>query len=251
MRSRRMCRSADARGKCKYVKARPEFSYSRCPPATFPAAPIPALPSPSFSPRCIALTRCNCRPPPPRASLNRPASAARLRACASTCALEKDTHTYVCMCVCDTFFENVKIARARIESDSLSSSQPPSAASGFFCVAFIAEKGNARSPLPIDRSRSIGVTYKTRRTTRESCSPRNDRNVTLLFFFPPCDVQESLRIFRARFSYQTSRGNANTHTYTHTHVSRNFHSLRRAITCQHYIVISSFVFRIVFDRAIF
>lgn len=30
-RLRRMRCSADARGKCKYVKARPEFSYSRCP----------------------------------------------------------------------------------------------------------------------------------------------------------------------------------------------------------------------------
>lgn len=41
MRRRRMRRSADARGKCKYVKARPEFSYSRCPspPAAFPTLP--------------------------------------------------------------------------------------------------------------------------------------------------------------------------------------------------------------------
>lgn len=41
MRRRRMRRSADARGKCKYVKARPEFSYSRCPPPRgIPRAPL-------------------------------------------------------------------------------------------------------------------------------------------------------------------------------------------------------------------
>lgn len=50
-----MRRSADARGKCKYVKARPEFSYSRC-------CPLPSLRRPAAFPsscHCIALTRCN------------------------------------------------------------------------------------------------------------------------------------------------------------------------------------------------
>lgn len=59
MRPRRMRCSADARGKCKYVKARPEFSYSRCPP---PRGIPRARPPPLFKDHCIALTRCNFPP---------------------------------------------------------------------------------------------------------------------------------------------------------------------------------------------
>lgn len=161
-----MRRSADARGKCKYVKARPEFSYSRCPPRH---SPRPSSPPPIAS-RLLDATASPLASPP--SSLR----ADRLRACASTCALDDDTHVRrvhrqarnsraacACVRVCDTFSENVKIARARIESDSLSSrAQPPSAENGFFSVAFVVEKENTRASeraraRPVDQDRSSVV----------------------------------------------------------------------------------------------
>jgi len=214
----RMCRSADARGKCKYVKARPEFSYSRCPPQHSPRHPFPTpllpashLPSLRVASRLLDATAVPPRPlaPPPIALLSRSTACIYLR--------PRERH----ICVCDTFFENVKIARACIESDSLSSSQPPPsvASDGIFLRRFYRGKGKRASPTSIGPDRSTWHTRHTRRQ-RESCSPRNGRNVTLFFFFPLFDIQESLRFSRTRF-FSLSRENQHIH----------FHSHQRAITC--------------------
>lgn len=85
----RMRRSADARGKYKYVKARPEFSYSQC--------PLPySVPLPSRSRAATVAPRLldACLLPPLATPLARRPCGARV---ASTCALENpgDHHTHV------------------------------------------------------------------------------------------------------------------------------------------------------------
>lgn len=85
----RMRRSADARGKYKYVKARPEFSYSQC--------PLPySVPLPSRSRAATVAPRLldACLLPPSATPLARRPCGARV---ASTCALENpgDHHTHV------------------------------------------------------------------------------------------------------------------------------------------------------------
>lgn len=84
-----MRRSADARGKYKYVKARPEFSYSQC--------PLPySVPLPSRSRAATVAPRLldACLLPPSATPLARRPCGARV---ASTCALENpgDHHTHV------------------------------------------------------------------------------------------------------------------------------------------------------------
>lgn len=192
--SRRRCalsacaRLADARGKCKYVKARPEFSYSRCPPQYTPRHLLFSL---------LALTRCNRSSTSHRPQVHDP-----FHACvASTCALDNIYAYTIHICIVhalqahvrdrDTLRTNAYVIytyirltpsprehknseSSRNESDSLSSSISFRRVVDFSPCHFYRGKGKGASPL--DRShQSIA--------TRSSCkkgSPIEIEKVALL-----------------------------------------------------------------------
>jgi len=145
MRPPRMRRSADARGKCKYVKARPEFSYSRCPS---PRRGVPPRSPPFPLHRAYSMQALSAL----RSLLRRPAAALPTRRSAArvcTYLRPRERHARACM-----FCGNAKIARARIESDS-SLSSAASFRRGDFSAPLLSRKRKTR--VTSDRSRSTGT----------------------------------------------------------------------------------------------